>query len=155
MHKSTAMKVDDSTMLSPRTSSLTKKTRSVLLSIWDKNWPGHCVNLGQINRFFGGGESSSQKWNQVSVAIWVINLNFSAILGQIPKITSVQESRKELFLTKLRERFNLRTLTWCKLITGRNRRLGQGNVFTSICHSVHGLGGVVHLGGLHTGAWEF
>ena len=33
MHKSTAMKVDDSTMLSPRTSSLTKKTRSVLMWI--------------------------------------------------------------------------------------------------------------------------
>ena len=58
MHKSTAMKVDDSTMLSPRTSSLTKKTRSVSQSIWDQNWPGYCVNLGQINRFWGGGLKS-------------------------------------------------------------------------------------------------
>ena len=40
-------------------------------------------------------------------------------------------------------------------ITARKRSLGQGNVFTPVCRSVHGegsaFGGSLHPGGLHPG----
>ena len=37
------------------------------------------------------------------------------------------------------------------IITARKRSLGQGNIFTPVCHSVH-RGGVHGLGGMH-GCW--
>ena len=38
---------------------------------------------------------------------------------------------------------------WILIFTGRKRSLGQGNVFTPVCHSVHRGG--LHPGGLHPG----
>ena len=39
---------------------------------------------------------------------------------------------------------------WILIFTARKRSLGQGNVFTPVCHSVH-MGGVCIRGGLHPG----
>ena len=41
-------------------------------------------------------------------------------------------------------------MNYCLFVTARQRRLGQGNVFTPVCHSVH-RGGGLHPGGLHLG----
>ena len=39
----------------------------------------------------------------------------------------------------------------CGIFTDRKRSLGQGNVFTPVCHSVHGGGGSLHPGGSASG----
>ena len=48
------------------------------------------------------------------------------------------------------------SVTYGSIFTARKRSLGQGNIFTPVCHSVHREAGCLVLGACHVrgGAWS-
>ena len=69
-------------------------------------------------------------------------------------------NRSRFFVVRDFIRFSSDLNIKIRIITARKRSLGQGNVFTSVCHSVHGGGsaclhpvGDLHPGGSASGEW--